>query len=292
MDNFTGFKIASLIFISLNYTHSATVNRFGLFIKLPGTLLSSEFELTQIIRIDRKRCLKKCMLDKKCLSVAFSSERCILYSTDPRVQLSENSIVRTSSSSSLTIWVVSIGFHVPCFVGAYRASDVEICGLGQKLTDSNCSEWSDWSLNFVYPCDDDVNYAQILKSRSRARNCTTPIFGGKTCGGTRFYEEKKYAVAHFDTMNQMEAEVKCNETDKAVFTGLFWYTENKFHELGLALGTPFWTGFQKHPTAPISDDTKYSDPSGTQYVTGSCMRTLWECEGLSKSVGYDCLLGK
>ena len=266
------------MFAILNYTQSATVNRFGIFSKLPGILLPSDFQLKQINGIDTKRCLKKCMLHKKCLSAAFGSQKCILYSTDPRVLLSESSIVRTSSSD-LTLWVVSGDFDVPCFVGsieAYRPSDFENCGFGQKMTDSKCSEWSDLDLNYVSPCS---VYAKILKSRSRSRNCTRPMFGGQKCSGTQFEEQMKYPVYTFSVNDYSQAEHHCSQQGKTLFTGLFWYTERRdelYADGHLLQGSPYWTGFRKLTTVPPSGGTKYSDPTDSQYVTSLCGDVLWQ----------------
>ena len=274
MNKFLGFKIAYFLFLTLNNTHSATVNRFGLFHKLPGILLPSHFLLKQINGIDEKRCLQLCMFDKKCSSVAYGSKRCIQYSTDPRVELNESSIVRTSSSD-LTLWVISDGFDVPCFVGnieAYRPSDFENCGLEQSMTDSKCSDWLDIELSYVNPCGS--NYANILKSRTRARNCTRPIFGGKKCTGGRFDEQTKYPVPYHAVFEYAQAESYCNQINKTLFTALFWYSENQIDEF-LQPAKRFWTGFRKPAAAMIGNDTKYSDQTGTQYITSMCGGLLW-----------------
>ena len=150
--------------------------------------------------------------------MAFGSKKYILYSTDPRVLLSESSIVRTSSSA-LTLWVISGDFDVPCFVGsieAYRPSDFEICGFGQKMADSKCSEWSDLDLNYASPCS---VYAKILKSRSRSRNCTRPMFGGQKCSGRQFEEQMKYPVYTFSIRDYSQAEHHCTQQGKTLFTG-------------------------------------------------------------------------
>ena len=274
MKKFLGFKIVCFILLTLNKFHSLTVNRFGIFHKLPGILLPSSFQLKQINRIDEKRCLKNFMLDKNCLSVAFGSKLCILYSTDPRVQLSENSIVRTSSSP-LTLWVISGDFDVPCFVGsieAYRSSDFETCGFEQKMTGSKCSEWLDMELSYVNPCGS--NYANILKNKTRARNCTRPLFGGQKCSGAQFDKQLKHIVFYQSSNNYTEAESYCNERNKTLFTGLFWYSDDRINE-HLPPASRFWTGFTKPSTVILGNDTKYSDPTGTQYVTPMCGHVLW-----------------
>ena len=263
------------MFIILNYTHSVTVYRFGLFHKLPGILLPSNFLLKQISGIDRKqRCLNKCLLHKKCLSAAFGSKMCILYSTDPRVQLSENSIVRTSSSS-FTLWVISFDIDVPCFVGnikGYRSSDFQVCGFAQKMTDSKCSGWSDWDHTYDYPCEHTTS-AKILRSRNRTRYCTRPMFGGHKCTGLQVDEEIKYPIAYGFETNYWPAQSYCqNQADQALFTALFWFTENRLDEVSLP--DRIWTGFSKYTLSELSDDTKYSGPSH-QYITAGCGNKLW-----------------
>ena len=265
------------MFAILNYTQSATVNRFGLFLKLPGILLPSDFQLKQINGIDIKKCLKKCMLNQKCLSVAFGSKKCILYSTDPRVLLSDSSIVRTLPSV-FALWVISGDFDDPCFVGsieAYRPSDFENCGFGQKMTHSKCLGRSDWYLNYVYPCYD---YAKILESQNRTRDYTRPKFGGQTCGCMQFDELMKYAVYTFSVNDYIQAEHHCTQQGKTLFTGLFRYTERRdqlFADGHLSQGSTYWTGFRKSTTVSPSGGTQFADPTGSQYVTSLCGDVLW-----------------
>ena len=167
----------------VSWSQQIMVKRLGFYRKMSGLLMSTEFILKQISKTGLTKCLKLCLFDKKCISVAYGKFSCIMYVTDPRAQLDESSLIRTAADASFSMYVISTDIQIPCFVGniaAYSNSDLEKCEFEEKVTDSKCSEWSEWNPIFESPCGEN---AKLLRSITHARNCTQSLFGGEdqTC---------------------------------------------------------------------------------------------------------------
>ena len=169
-----------ILLILLKRFHFLTVNRFGHFHKLPGVLPSWHFAIMDISGIDLKICLKQCMRVKPCRTFAHAAEWCVLFSSDPRTEVNESAIIRTTSDNPLTLWVVSADFEVPCFIGniqAYSQNDFNICEIEKKVVSAKSAlGWSDWIYQYESPCGDD---AKFLVSKTRKAICTKALFGGK-----------------------------------------------------------------------------------------------------------------
>ena len=139
-------KSLLLLFLaSVSSCQQDLARRFATFRTLPGFLLSTQFMFKPIKKINQIHCVKKCLLDKKCLSLAYGNLVCFLYSTDPRALLDEKQLIKTNKSS-MRMYFISTDFEMPCFVGKIPAqlhSDLEKCGFEEKMADSNCIAWSD-----------------------------------------------------------------------------------------------------------------------------------------------------
>ena len=160
----------------VSWSQQIMVKRLGFYRKISGHLMSTEFILKQISKNGLKKCLKLCLFDKKCMSVAYGKFSCIMYVTDPRAQLDESSLIRTAVDASFSMYVISTNIHIPWFVGnvaAYSNSDLVKCEFEEKVTDSKCSEWSEWNPIFESLCGEDVDF---LRSITDAKNCTQPFF--------------------------------------------------------------------------------------------------------------------
>ena len=218
MNSFAKFNfLISILQEVVSWSQQQLLRRFGVFQKLPGILLTTEFALKQISKIDQITCAKKCYFDKKCISFAYGNLLCILYSTDPRARLNETSLIRTNDSP-LTMFIVSADTETPCYVGNIPArsySDLEKCGFEEKMTDSNCAEWSKWKPVFDTLCD---GRAHFIWWRTRATNCTQPLFGGKTGICTEKQEKAPLLLDHWTTSFSVAYNF-CADLGKDLFTG-------------------------------------------------------------------------
>ena len=173
-------QITGCILALLKCFHSLTVNRFGYFHKLHGVLPSWNFLVLDISGIDVRVCLKQCMRVEECRTFAYGAKKCVLFSSDPRAEVNESAIIRTTSDNPLTLWVISADFDVPCFIGniqAFSQNDFNICAIEEKLVAAKAAVgWSNWTYNYESPCGDD---ARILVSKTRHVICTKALFGGK-----------------------------------------------------------------------------------------------------------------
>ena len=214
----TGFKILMFAITFASWSQQESVTRYGLFRKLYGTLLKTEFILRQIKKISIQICIKMCFFDKKCVSFAYGNFICVLYSTDPREQLDESSLIRTIVSP-LTMYIISSDDAIPCNIGnlaAYSYSDLEKCGFDEKTTDSNCGdEWSSWKLDFDTICDGNATF---VRRKTQSKNCTRPLFGGKTWNCSENWSKKPMNLqVSVSTFN--EAKSMCGNLGKEIFTG-------------------------------------------------------------------------
>ena len=206
----------AITFASWSQQESAT--RFGLYRKLYGTLLKTEFILRQIKKINIQKCIQMCYFDKKCVSFAYGNFICVLYSTDPRAQLDESSLIR-SSNSPLTMYIISSDNAIPCNIGnlaAYSNSDLEECGFDEKTTDSNCEgEWSSWNLRLDTTCNEN---AKVFRWRKHSRNCTEPLFGGRTWACLEKWSTVPLLLQDSKATFH-EAKTVCGNLGKELFTG-------------------------------------------------------------------------
>ena len=212
-------KSLLLLFLaSVSSCQQHLVRRFATFRTLPGFLLSTKFMFKQIRKFNQIHCVKKCLLDKKCLSLAYGNLLCFLYSTDPRALLDEKQLIKTNKSS-MRMCIILKDFEMPCFVGKIPAqfhSDLEKCGFEEKMADSNCIAWSDWKLVSETFCDGGANF---IRWRTRDRNCTQPLFGGRTWDCYERLEKIPLLLDHYTTTFD-EATGFCNQQErKKLFTG-------------------------------------------------------------------------
>ena len=166
------------------------INRFGLYNEMPGIVLDSQFVLNQIDRVSKPICMSRCSANNRCISIAYGSQMCILYSTDPRSHFDESAIIR-SDASNYKMMLLNEGMKSTCYVNylkASTASELAQCGTAEKPIDSNCTEWSEWEYVFASPCGERANF---IKYKSRERNCTQPLFGGDDCAGNRYEKYEK-----------------------------------------------------------------------------------------------------
>ena len=180
-----------MIFLSANQLLTTKIiNRFGLFNELPGVVLNSQFILNQIDRVSKPICMSRCSANSRCISIAYGSQMCILYATDPRSHFDESAISR-SDTSNLKTMLINEGMKSTCYVNnlkASTASEIDQCAVSGKRVDSICSEWSEWDYVFDTPCGERANFT---KYKSRERNCTQPLFGGDDCVGNRYEKYEK-----------------------------------------------------------------------------------------------------
>ena len=119
------------------------------------------------------------------------------------------------------MYIISTDVEIPCFVGNRPAqfhSDLEKCGFEEKMTDSNCIAWSDWTLVSENFCD---GGATFIRWRTRYRNCTQPLFGRRTWNCYEKMEKFPLLLDHY-TRTFDEATGFCDQQEgKKLFTGSF-----------------------------------------------------------------------
>ena len=180
------------------------IKRLVLFREIPAVLLSTEFIERQFNGITKMNCVQRCRFDKNCMTIAFGLQYCVLYTTD---------------HSTLTMLVVA---NDDCYNGniqAYTNSDVIKCGWGKKVTDSVCSDWSNWEAVVDQPCGGNASFTV---ARNRSRKCTPPLFGGQPCDGLAFESQTKFPdiLPNVSTLGFSNAKSICQNNNKALFTGL------------------------------------------------------------------------
>ncbi|XP_075247022.1 uncharacterized protein LOC142340332 [Convolutriloba macropyga] len=187
--------------------------------------------------------MSRCSANSRCISIAYGSQMCILYSTDPRSHFDESAISR-SDTSNLKTMLINEGMKSTCYVNnlkASTASEIDQCAVSGKRVDSICSEWSEWDYVFDSPCGERANFT---KYRSRERNCTQPLFGGFDCVGNRYEKYEKgphlfddpiFGYVHLSGYDL--AKLACESVGMHLFTGLHWVFDEKW-EWGNGL---FWT---------------------------------------------------
>ena len=153
------------------------VNRMSLYHELPGTLMSNEFLIAELFRIDLLNCAKKCLAEKGCKSFAHGRWKCLLYSSDPRIEFFESSLIRTDNPSPLKLMVICTKVDIPCYINnvkAYSESHFATCAIEEKITDAKCSEWSNWDYVYDSPCG---NWANIQTFRQESNELV--LFGSQ-----------------------------------------------------------------------------------------------------------------
>ena len=154
-----------------------------------------QFTIAQFGYVSKIHCTQLCFRILNCLSFTFVAKKCMLFSYDLRIKIKTISKNEISAKKSFLYGMSQANGKMSCFVDqsevSNRDSIGEKCELGEKIIDSNCSEWSVWRAHY----DDEVCVGTKLFSLvTRTRTCTRGLNGGMSCSGNIFEEKQKIPV--------------------------------------------------------------------------------------------------
>ena len=257
------FRLKELLLsLSIIAVTDQTYTRVGYFTPMANIRMAHKFFITQLSQIPMTRCIQRCMQHYQCLTFAYGYRTCLLYSSDPRTELEEPSLMR-----KFKIHLNFFTFHRTdqrlCYVNKIPVNsghDIQKCAIGGKIQASKCSEWGDWQSIYGGAKDERfVGKINITKSLERFLNCTRPLNNGVQCVGKRYERKEKFVHLIRKAVLEKKANEFCRSNGLELFTGLYMIPEGSWpggdHN--------YWTGF-------IKLYGKIMDRDAKQWVTYDC----------------------